>query len=577
MSALNFDLGLFGVKNECNYFEKYKNIQNKDDLLTKFDNIEILINFLGNASREWLVENRSLADGILNRITLQKTEGCLKEQQFLRIASLLNLRLLPNPVTPVIIEFPDQTQFVCDRSALTSRSAYFRSLFSVDMKEAQNNLLRVQCDGHILALTKLIFQYISNSNLISRVQFEHKIQNELDSIIGKIVDYKSAEEMNEQEIYAVIDLLKDLQQKNIHEWDCPELKKLLQQVASKYIKQLQEYNFSDALAAAFEYNVYIKELIENLKEHFREKVIIEAKNDGKYIDVVFMHSSEEILKEYQMIFSVIPADIKIEVSFQNTLNPTKKVIELSIHKNEASIVLNSVDENALFLVNAILVTFPAVVSLKLAIPMEAKATPEAVVKMMEHFPKIKRLNLAMDESHDLRQVFSHVPSSLEELTLYWGGEKLPILPPNLKTLTLVSGRYSILPQLPENLEFLEVNGCNWLIKLPAIPDRLKGLRLVQCAKVEYLPKSLAHLERLYLRQNNGLKRLPYQLPQNLIFLGVYNCDDFSVLPTLPDSLLELEIEGTQVDHLPNRPLSLQSLLFNGYSYSQADFNTSFQY
>jgi len=574
------------IKNTENYFAKYQNIQD-GSLLAKLDTIEGLINFFENANQAWLEQNKPFTYKIFDKITQAKIEGRLTEQQISHVVSLANTHFLLDTVV-VIIEFPDKTKIFCEKTLLLFRSAYFHILFSTGMKEAQTNKLQVQCANDVLALTKMIFQDIVKANSISGVQ----LKKELDELIKK-TNSKSLDEMNEEELNTVLNCLKELHQKSIHEWNHPGLKKLIQQEAAKYIERLQEYNFTTALAMGFELEICLIPLMVNLTEHFGNKVIFltPPKGDDKRLAAYLIHPSEEIfneevLSEYQMIFSAIAAEVEINVvmlvpvdnsdeendgeqmdfSFLESITGMPRIEEkfkitgvLTIHKNEISIELNtSINENTLFQFKTILSAFPNAVLQKLNIKEGAHATPEEIEKLTECFPKIKALELSM--KHDGHGLLCF-PSSLEELTLYGDGTELPDLPPNLKKLYLIGGKYQTLPKLPDSLESLELFLCDELTILPLIPDHLKTLKLERCNKAKYLPVSLANVEHLILKTNNKLKKLPSKFPQNLKSFKLFACRRITELPTLPDSLEELVIKESNVDHLPNKPLGLKKLKF----------------
>jgi len=553
---------------EKNYFDQYKEIRD-ESLLVKLRSFNKLINFFENAHQAWLEENKPLAIKILDKIALTCIEDRLPYRQVAKVAALANTNFIFNPVTA---EFIDGTKIVCNKFILLTRSAYFRSMFSSNMKEAHGNTLTVQCDSHALAFTKLVFQRFEPANFIT----EEQSQKELQASINAFVHSKPASEMNEEEIQRVLSFLRDLLQKNIHEWDLPWLMKQLGNEAEKYIEKLQEYNFINALAAAFEFQVYVKQLMENASDHFSDKASFSSYENGSEVSILIIDLSDEVLEEYKAILSVIPETTRLDLCIQ-----TGVASEVVFNRNNnASLTLYSLDDNFFIKFVTVFSSLPNSLPLELSISCD-EATSATIEKALEFYPNLKALKVDINELSDLHWIekctcesltletqyihdkkLSYFPERLQELSINPKNVEfeLPDFPPSLKKLHISFWQSQTLPKLPDNLVVLELIKCEELIVMPLIPENLKRLKIVYCIKLAHLPYSLANVEHLILEWNNNLERLPKSLPHNLKSFELTGSIKVTELPSLPESLEELVIRRNAVaDHLPNRPASLKKI------------------
>lgn len=171
------------------------------------------------------------------------------------------------------------------------------------------------------------------------------------------------------------------------------------------------------------------------------------------------------------------------------------------------------------------------------------------------------------------------PDGLTQLILSAFNFELTTLPKNLKVLMLKHYHYDKLPTLPDSLETLEIDQCNYINYLPNIPKSLKSLQYGSCDLIEWkeehlLPESLTSLfcchspnvrilpelpnklKSLYC-SNTGISELP-DLPNTLETLacGKTNIEE---IPELPETLIDLMCEDTLVSSLPELPDSLELL------------------
>ncbi|MES2565235.1 MAG: T9SS type A sorting domain-containing protein [Bacteroidota bacterium] len=131
---------------------------------------------------------------------------------------------------------------------------------------------------------------------------------------------------------------------------------------------------------------------------------------------------------------------------------------------------------------------------------------------------------------------------------------IPALPTMLDTFICNNNSLSALPELPENLVFLQCN-FNPLSHLPLLPA---SLRTIECLNdsliiIPTLPDSLI----IFDCSNNFIDSLP-ALPANLITLHCKGNRLFT-LPLLPDSLSTLLCDFNQMQNLPSLPGSLSTL------------------
>ncbi len=146
-----------------------------------------------------------------------------------------------------------------------------------------------------------------------------------------------------------------------------------------------------------------------------------------------------------------------------------------------------------------------------------------------------------------------LPANLAELNCSGNQLKsLPTLPASLTSLRCYNNQLDSLPALPANLEELWCYQ-NKLGYLPALPANLEALWCYQ-NQLDSLPALPANLERLGCN-NNQLNSLP-TLPAGLTLLNCAYNFYLSCLPFLPNGLVILSSEATQITCIPNQPDSL---------------------
>ena len=121
-----------------------------------------------------------------------------------------------------------------------------------------------------------------------------------------------------------------------------------------------------------------------------------------------------------------------------------------------------------------------------------------------------------------------------------------------------------LPTLPPNLLLLECSN-NKLSKIPALPFTLKNFYCSynEIFTLPYLPGSITDMGC----SNNFISKLP-ELPPFLIFLSCFNNTALTCLPTLPDSLLYIEV-SPNITCLPNAIKKLSIFQYDGQSFKLA--------
>ena len=155
-----------------------------------------------------------------------------------------------------------------------------------------------------------------------------------------------------------------------------------------------------------------------------------------------------------------------------------------------------------------------------------------------------------------------LPANLR--TLHCSNNKLtalPTLPSTLATLYCRSNQLLSLPTLPPNLLLLDCSN-NKINKIPALPFTLKNFYCSynEIFTLPYLPGSITDMGC----SNNFISKLP-DLPPFLIFLSCFNNTALTCLPTLPDSLLYIEVSPT-ITCLPNAIKKLNVFQYDGQSF-----------
>ena len=158
-----------------------------------------------------------------------------------------------------------------------------------------------------------------------------------------------------------------------------------------------------------------------------------------------------------------------------------------------------------------------------------------------------------------------LPANLR--TLHCSNNKLtalPTLPTTLSTLYCRSNQLLSLPTLPPNMLLLDCSN-NKINKIPALPFTLKNFYCSynEIFTLPYLPGSITDMGC----SNNFIAKLP-DLPPFLIFLSCFNNTALTCLPTLPDSLLYIEVSPT-ITCLPNAIKKLNVFQYDGQSFKIA--------
>ena len=166
-----------------------------------------------------------------------------------------------------------------------------------------------------------------------------------------------------------------------------------------------------------------------------------------------------------------------------------------------------------------------------------------------------------------------LPANLR--TLHCSNNKLtalPTLPSTLATLYCRSNQLLSLPTLPPNLLLLDCSN-NKINKIPALPFTLKNFYCSynEIFTLPYLPGSITDMGC----SNNFISKLP-DLPPFLIFLSCFSNTALICLPTLPDSLLYIEVSPT-ITCLPNaiKKLSIFQYDVDGFDIEVDDYKKIF--
>jgi len=157
--------------------------------------------------------------------------------------------------------------------------------------------------------------------------------------------------------------------------------------------------------------------------------------------------------------------------------------------------------------------------------------------------------------HFSSTMFSHLPSNIQALYIFWRGSKFPddgipcfqYLPSSLKSLELsfapLLGRG--FQSLPTSLQMLDLSHCTKQITYKGIkylPSSLTELNLSHCKIpdgdiLKYLPLMLSYLDLSHSNvTSNGIK----YLPDSLNVLGLQGCDIVTI-HSLPSSLKKLDL------------------------------------
>jgi uncharacterized repeat protein (TIGR01451 family) len=140
--------------------------------------------------------------------------------------------------------------------------------------------------------------------------------------------------------------------------------------------------------------------------------------------------------------------------------------------------------------------------------------------------------------------------------------QLPLGIPNLSTLLYLNvnqnplGNLSVLPPSLLSL-FISNTQCNAVINMPGLEELVCSNNSILAINI--LPSSL----KVFDASNNPvLSALPSNLPSNLLFMNVSNCN-LQALPSLPVSLSKLVVLFNQLDCLPILNANLSVLLAVG--------------
>ncbi len=139
---------------------------------------------------------------------------------------------------------------------------------------------------------------------------------------------------------------------------------------------------------------------------------------------------------------------------------------------------------------------------------------------------------------------------------------LPELPPNLEKLNCsMNSNLTSLPPLPDSLIELDILQC----QIDVLPELPKGLKKLDCTDTDItkLPSLPPNLEFLHCGQNLGLKFDPEEpLPASLIDFNCWNCN-LDKLPDLPKGLKTLDCRSNRLTELPTLPETLDALIVDG--------------
>jgi len=556
--------------NNTNY-KLYEDVKDENDFFSKFESINELIVYFENANQLWVERNLKIANDIVMIITKEGAKGKLTRAQVLSIANLAHTKFL---LAPVIIQFSDDEKIQCNKFLLLSSSKYFRTMLMSEMHESQTNTIKMHCDQNILSFVKILFKNFENINLA-------QLDTELNKIITQHVD--------KQKNHEVLTIIEDLYQRSIHEWNLPDLQKMLQLKLGEYVRTLQEHDFVEACAAAF--NLQDKNLIDallaNATSYFDGKVQLCRYELGgtRYFIAIDENINSETLLELQQIISCFPQNARINMHIETMTLEIEKDKKIEIKAADES----ATDKRTLDLVMQVLSFFPdipvamhthdintlfalsdALQNLK-ELKLSVIPSKDAMENVLTNFP-IKRLEINLQKNALTDKIFleksaleslnitspyisiSHFPPSLKEIQLFGICEELPLyFPQFLKKLELGVEELEALPELPLDLETLKLNGK--IKNLFAFPQNLKALELQDC-KVEALTGLPENLESLTI-VNSKLKTLT-NLPNNLKILHLDGCRIDS-LSDFPENLESLTIVNFKLKILTNLPSNLKTL------------------
>lgn len=138
-------------------------------------------------------------------------------------------------------------------------------------------------------------------------------------------------------------------------------------------------------------------------------------------------------------------------------------------------------------------------------------------------------------------------------------ESLPNLPLGLQHLDCAWNHLNSLPVLPEGLIFLNADD-NFYLELPELPNNLESLSIRGC-QIQVAPIFPSSLK--YLNVSVIFTGVQFDLPENLETLYMEDCYYFlTILPPLPNSLLDLNISNNQITTISSLPPSLERLSCN---------------
>ncbi|XP_056166857.1 disease resistance protein L6-like [Syzygium oleosum] len=173
-------------------------------------------------------------------------------------------------------------------------------------------------------------------------------------------------------------------------------------------------------------------------------------------------------------------------------------------------------------------------------------------------PKLSRVHIYCDDLQSLPRL----PLGLRSLEL--NGVKSPIEHPLLSDLRCLSelklsnlGLREIELKQLENLHYLEVVGCNLLVRLSGLSSlrKLKKLSIFHCSQLIEI-RDLREIESLVefdIRYCSSIERLPdLSKLHKLKRMYVHECESLQGLPNLPTLMMYLEIENlSSIERLPD--------------------------
>jgi hypothetical protein len=184
---------------------------------------------------------------------------------------------------------------------------------------------------------------------------------------------------------------------------------------------------------------------------------------------------------------------------------------------------------------------------------------EIAKKRIAEWNKTKNPQITLDLSFlDLDFLPEGIPDEVERLACNARYKSLKGLPKNLKWLSCSYYAGVEFDYLPEGLETLVCSDTK-IKTISNLPNSLKKLK-VHFSYYFYTVKSLPpNLKELELYHALRLREIMCELPKTLRIL-VLTETDISILPTLPESLRELELTmSTHIENIPNLPKNLRIL------------------